>query len=353
LSAPASDFRSDTVTRPTPAMRRAMAACEVGDDVFGDDPTVQALEAAAAERFGKEAGLFLPSGTMANLAAFLVWCRPGEEAIVEERSHTLTSEQGGAARFGGIQLRALASDRGAYDPAAVAAAIRAGSGAASPVERLHQARTALVSIENTHNFHGGRIVPLDAVHAIAAAAHARGARVHMDGARIFNAVVATGIEPRAWAEPCDSLMFSLSKGLAAPVGSVLVGPRGFIDEARRARKALGGGMRQAGVLAACGLVALGEMVERLAVDHENARRLGEGLARLRGVEVDPAAVETNMVFCRFPAGPEAQAAFVARLRERGVLCSSLGSLGVRFVTHCDVGAADVARALEAAREALA
>jgi threonine aldolase len=345
-----SDFRSDTVTRPTPAMRRAMAECEVGDDVFGDDPTAIALEREAALRFGKEAALFFPSGTMANLAAFLVWCRPGEEAIVEERSHSLNSERGGAARFGGIQLRALASDRGAYDPEAVARAIRGGGG---PVERLHQARTALVSIENTHNFWGGRVIPLENVRAVAAAARARGVRVHIDGARIFNAVVASGIEPRAWAEPVDSLMFSLSKGLSAPAGSVLVGSREFIEEARLVRKALGGGMRQVGVLAACGIVALRDMVERLAEDHANARRLAEGLARVPGIDVEPASVETNIVIVRLRAGPEAHGPFVARLRERGVLCASLGTIGVRFVTHCDLGREDVERAIEAARAAAA
>jgi threonine aldolase len=347
------DFRSDTVTRPTDVMRRAMAEAEVGDDVFGDDPTVNALEREAARLFGKEAGLFLPSGTMANLVAFLVWCRPGEEAIVEERAHSVLSEQGGAARFGGVQLRTVAGPGGALPLETVAGMIRGGP-AASPVERLHGARTALVCVENTHNFHGGRVVPLENVRALGDLCRARGVRLHMDGARIFNAVVASGVEPREWAAPCDSLTFCVSKGLSAPAGSVLVGSRAFIEEARRARKALGGGMRQAGVLAAAGLVALREMVGRLVQDHHNARLLADGLAKIARVEIDASAVETNIVFFRLRRdGPDEHAALAARLKERGVLCSALGALGVRFVTHREVTREDVLRALEEVRRALA
>jgi len=351
------DFRSDTVTRPTDAMRRAMAEAEVGDDVFGDDPTVIALEKEAAKVFGKEAALFLSSGTMGNLIAFLVWCRPGEEAIVEERSHSVMSEQGGAARFGGVLLRTVEGAAGALPVAEVAAMIRGGPGA-SPVERLHSPRTALVCVENTHNFWGGRIVPLENVRALGDLCKARGVRLHMDGARIWNAVVATGVEPRAWAAPCDSLTACLSKGLSAPIGSVLVGSRAFIDEARRARKALGGGLRQAGVIAAAGLTALREMVGRLQQDHHNARLLADHLAKIPRVEIDPSTVETNIVFFRLrPSAPGAdtlaeQAALVARLKERGILASSLGALGVRLVTHREVGREDVLRALEEIRAAL-
>jgi threonine aldolase len=351
VTAQIADFRSDTVTRPTEAMRRAMAEAPVGDDVFGDDPTVIELERESARLFGKEAALFVPSGTMANLIAFLVWCRPGEEAIVEERSHSISSEQGGAARFGGVQLRPLPSDRGALDPALVARSIKGGKDA-SPVERLHNAKTTLVSIENTHNFWGGRVVPLANVREVARVAYERGVRVHMDGARIFNAVVASGVPPHDWATHCDSLTFCVSKGLSAPVGSVLVGAQSFVDEARRARKALGGGMRQAGVLAACGLVALRDMVARLAEDHANAKALAEGLARVPGVEIDPGAVETNIVIFKLRGGVEAQGALAQKLRIRGVWCSPLGALGIRFVTHREVGRGDVDRALEAVRDAL-
>lgn len=347
-SSTVADFRSDTVTRPTPEMRRAMAECPVGDDVFGDDPTVNELERFAAALFGKEAALFCPSGTMANLIAILVHCRPGEEAIVEERSHTFNSEQAGAARFGGVQLRPLRGDaRGALDPGEVARAIR-------PRESLHhQPRTALVCVENTHNFAGGRVVPLERVRAIAEAARARGARLHLDGARIMNAVVATRVPAREWAAPFDTVACCLSKGLCAPAGTLLLGDGATIAEARRARKPLGGGMRQAGVLAACGLIALRDMVARLAEDHENARALGRGLAAVPGLRVDAESIETNMVFVRHEGGDAAEARFVAALRERGVLAVPLPGLGVRFVTHRDVGAAEVGRAIEAAREAVA
>ncbi|MFC1705635.1 threonine aldolase family protein [Planctomycetota bacterium] len=348
-----SDFRSDTVTRPTVEMRRAMAEAEVGDDVFGDDPTVNRLEAEAARIFGKQAGLFLPSGTMANLVAVMVHCRPGEEALVEERSHPFRSEQGGAARFAGVQLRGLAGDpAGRFDVDQVADEITGGEGAPM-VERLHCSRTALVVIENTHNFAGGRVQPLALVQALSAAVRSRGARVHLDGARIMNAVVATGIAPDVWAAAADTVMCSLSKGLCAPVGSVLVGDSETIAGARLARKALGGGMRQAGVLAAPGLLALTTMVDRLAEDHDNARCLAEGLAGVSGVEVEVGTVETNMVFCRLEGGARAHEVFAGALLQRGVGCSPLGALGVRFVTHRDVDGEDVGLAIQAASETVA
>jgi threonine aldolase len=327
-------------------MRRAMAECPVGDDVFGDDPTVNELERDAARLFGKEAALLFPTGTMANLAAFLVHCAPGDEAIVEERSHSLNAELGGAARFGGVLLRPVRGDeRGAFDPRAVAAAMRKAS--------FQTGRTALVSIENTHNYSGGRVVPLERIREIAALARGRGARLHLDGARIMNAVVASGIPAETWAALFDTVACCLSKGLGAPAGTVLAGTADAIAAARRIRKALGGGMRQAGVIAACGRIALRDMVARLADDHENARRLARGLAEVPGLRVDLEAVETNMVYVRCAGGPEAEARFAAALQERGVLAVPVGAFGVRFVTHFDVGPADVERAIEAARESAA
>ncbi|GIW71622.1 MAG: threonine aldolase [Planctomycetota bacterium] len=348
--APVRDFRSDTVTRPSPAMRRAMAQAEVGDDVFGDDPTAIRLEQRAAELLGKPAALFVPSGTMANLIAFLVHCRPGEEAIVEQRSHVLLSEQGGAARFAGVQLRALAGDaRGVMAPRAVAAALRGGPDV-PPLARLHNPRTALVVLENTHNFCGGTVQPLEVIRATAAAVRPRGVRVHLDGARLPNACVASGIPLAAWAEPCDSVAISLCKGLGAPAGSVLAGEQEFIAEARRARKALGGGMRQLGVLAAAGLLALApESFAQLATDHAHARLLAEGLAALPGLEVDLGAVQTNIVFVRHAAGRAAEQALAAALAAEGIGCVPVGELGLRFVTHRDVGRADVEAAIAAVR----
>ena len=333
------DFRSDTVTRPSPAMRRAMAEAEVGDDVFEDDPTVQRLEARAAEAFGHAAGLFLPTGTMANLVAIMTHARPGEEVILEARAHSYLNEVGGAGRVAGVLTRTLSGERGALDPDEVRRAILAGN--------LHNPRTALLCLENTHNFAGGAVVPLARLQALQAVARARGVAVHLDGARIWNAVAATGVGPREWGACCDTLTFCLSKGLGAPVGSVLVGPREWIAQARRHRKLLGGGMRQVGVLAAAGLVALEEGPPRLAQDHALARRLAEGLARIPGAVIDPRAVETNILFLRLQAGPEACAPVVEGLKEAGVLAVALGELGIRFVTHREVDAADVDRALEA------
>ncbi len=339
-----SDFRSDTVTRPSPAMREAMARAEVGDDVFEDDPTVQALEARAAERFGKEAGLFVPSGTMANLIALMVHARPGEEVLVEERSHTYNNEVGGAAAVAHVLTRTLPSARGLLDPAVVARACRPGN--------LHNPRTALLVVENTHNFWGGAVVPLACLEALREVTRAAGVALHVDGARIFNACVATGTAPDAWGGLCDTLTFCLSKGLGAPAGSVLVGPRAWIDLARRARKMLGGGMRQVGVLAAPGLVALDEGPRRLAEDHARARALAVGLAGVRGAVVDVDACETNILFVRTARGAASYGPIVDGLRARGVLAVALGELGIRFVTHKDVDDDDVERALAALRELL-
>src|SRR5579884_3874202 len=335
------DLRSDTVTLPTPAMYAAMAAAPLGDDVMGEDPTVQRLEEAAAARLGKEAALFVPTGTMANLAAVLAHTRRGDEVILEAEAHIFYYEAAGLSVAGGLMPRPLRGHQGALDPADVAAAIRP--------DDVHFPRTGLVCLENTHNRAGGTVISLEQTRAVCAVAHAAGIPVHIDGARIFNAALALGLDAAALVADADSVMFSLSKGLSAPVGSLIVGRREFIGRARRARKMLGGGMRQAGVIAAAGLVALEQMVERLAEDHANARRLGERLAALPGVAVDLATVQTNMVrFSVEPSGLEA-AEFVARLREHGVLAGARDRWTIRMVTHRHITAADVEAAAAAVR----
>ncbi len=344
MARPPADFRSDTVTRPTPAMRRAMAEAAVGDDVFGDDPTVQELERRAAAAFGKEAGLFTPSGTMANLIAMKLHTRPGEEVFVEEYSHAYNNEVGGAAAFAGVLTRTLRSDAGRLDPAEVARFARGGD--------LHQPRTALLCVENTHNFHGGRVVPLELLRELRRVTAARGVRLHLDGARIWNAVAASGVSPLDYGACCDTLMFCFSKGLGAPIGSVLLGEAEAIAQARRFRKVLGGGMRQVGTIAAAALVALEEGPRRLHEDHARARRLAEGAAALPGVQVDLAAVETNIVFVRTEAGAASYGKVAAALAAEGVLAVPLGELGLRFVTHRDVGDEDVERAVRALERAV-
>ncbi len=333
------DLRSDTVTLPTPAMYAAMAAAPLGDDVMGEDPTVQRLEEAAAARLGKEAALFVPTGTMANLAAVLAHTRRGDEVILEAEAHIFYYEAAGLSVAGGLMPRPLRGHQGALDPADVAAAIRP--------DDVHFPRTGLVCLENTHNRAGGTVISLEQTRAVCAVAHAAGLPVHVDGARIFNAALALGVDAATLVADVDSVSFCLSKGLSAPVGSLIVGRREFIGRARRARKMLGGGMRPAGVIAAAGLVALEQMVERLAEDHANARRLGERLAALPGVAVDLATVQTNMVrFSVEPSGLEA-AEFVARLRACGVLCGARDRWTIRLVTHRHISAADVDAAAEA------
>lgn len=333
------DFRSDTVTKPTPEMRRAMYEAEVGDDVYREDPTVNRLEARAAEILGKEAALFVPTGTMGNQVAVLTHTRRGEEVIVEGESHVFMYEVGGIAALAACQVRTVPGVRGAMDPAAVEAAIRA--------DNVHFPRTGLVCVENTHNRSGGCVLPPENVAAVAEVAHRHGIPVHMDGARIFNAAVALGRPAAELVAPVDSVMFCLSKGLAAPVGSLLVGSRDFIAEARRYRKLLGGGMRQAGVLAAAGLVALEMMVDRLAEDHANARRLAEGIAAIPGLKVDMETVQTNMVMVDIADGRWTAAALVQALKQEGVLCNDTGPRRIRMVTHKDITAADVELALDA------
>jgi threonine aldolase len=330
------DLRSDTVTLPSPAMRAAMHAAPLGDDVYGEDPTVNELEARAAAELGKEAAVFVPSGTMGNLLAVLSHTRPGDELVCGRSTHTYIAEAAGAARIAGVSVWPVSHTRGRLDPDEVAAGFH------SP-DDAHYPRTALVVVEQPHQ---GWVVALDSLAAIADLAHRRGLAVHMDGARIFNAAIALGVPARAIAAHADSVMFCISKGLAAPVGSLLVGSADVIAQARRHRKALGGAMRQAGVLAAAGVYALEHMVERLADDHANARRLADGL-RDQGWRIDRAQVETNIFFAEPPA-----AADVHAWRRAGVLVASRYSGGpMRLVTHYGIESEDIERALEVFNQA--
>jgi threonine aldolase len=353
------DVRSDTVSRPTDAMRRAMASAEVGDDVFGDDPTVIALEARAADLLGKEAGLFVSSGTQGNLVAQLAHLARGQETIAPSESHIIIDEAAGHAVIVGTSIRALRErPDGTLDPAEIADAFRDPSDPHEPI-------TGLVTIENTHAHSMAQPLSVDYTASVAAVAHERGVPLHVDGARFFNAVVAQGVTARELAGPADSVTFCLSKGLGCPVGSVLVGSKDFIWRARRGRKLVGGGMRQVGILAAAGLVALSDgpdgMITRLADDHANARRLAEGLAELDGIEsaggiaqpapgrLDPDRVRTNFVLFKVRGD---RAAFLDGLRARGVLLVEYPHGAVRAATHHDVSAADVDTIVEATREVL-
>lgn len=335
------DLRSDTVTRPTEEMRRAMAAAQVGDDVYGEDMTINELEEKGAALMGKEAGLFVTSGTMGNLLSALTVCQRGDEIIMEEQMHMFWYEVAGIAALAGVQIHTLPGIRGVVSVEDLQTAIRA--------EDIHYPRTRMFCMENTHNRAGGTVMSKEQMQALSSVAREAGLWVHTDGARIFNAAVFLGLEPRELAACTDSLTFCLSKGLAAPVGSLLVGPRNFILRARKYRKMLGGGMRQAGVLAAPGLIALDSMRLRLAEDHENARRLAEGLARL-GAGVDMDTVQTNII--RFQV-PMAAQDFVDRLAERGVLANTTGQDSIRFVTHYEVSREDVDKVLAACGEILA
>jgi threonine aldolase len=354
------DLRSDTVTKPTPEMRRAMAEAEVGDDVLGDDPTVIALEERAAELLGKEAALFVPSGTMANLVAQMAHLGRGEEAIAGLQTHVVMDEAAGHAVIVGASIRAIAeTSEGTLDPAAVRAAFR------DPTD-VHEPISGLVILENTHAHSGGR--PLDAVYTatIAGVAHDGGVPLHVDGARLFNAAVALGVPARELAAPADSVCFCLSKGLACPVGSLVTGTRDFVWRARRARKMVGGGMRQVGVLAAPGLIALRDgpagMIERLAEDHANARRLAEALAAMPGIaspggtaqptpgSLDPARALTNFVLFKVERD---RGAFLGAMRGRGVLLEPYPGGQIRAATHYGVTAADIDRTVAAVGGALA
>lgn len=337
------DLRSDTVTKPSPAMREAMARAEVGDDVFGEDPTVNALEVLAAEKVGKAAGIFVSSGTQGNLLAQLVHCARGDEVICAQNAHIFTSETASAAVVGGLQLRTLPTREGKMDLDLIAASIRPYND--------HYPTSGLLTIENTHNNDGG--VPLDKAYTDAAAeiAHRNGMKFHVDGARIFNAAVALGVPASDLVASADSVCFCLSKALAAPVGSVLCGSAEFVKAARKQRKLLGGGMRQAGIIAAAGIVALNEMMDRLAEDHANARYLAEGLANIPGIRLSPPTVRTNMVFIEFEDGAEGAARFATGMREHGVRVSG-GGKRLRLVPHYGIERAHIDRALAAAQRVM-
>ncbi len=338
------DLRSDTVTRPSPGMREAMARAEVGDDVYGEDPTVNRLQDTVAALLGKEAGLFVPSGTMANQVALGTLARPGDEVICDAGAHCISFEGGALAALWGVQARPLAAARGLLEPADVEAAIR-------PAGDVYP-RTRVVEIENTHNRGGGAIYPLDRVRALAEVARRRGLHLYVDGARLWNACAATGHAPAAYAEGAALVSVCLSKGLGAPAGSVVCGARDLVAEARRLRKRLGGGMRQSGVLAAAGLFALEHNRARLAEDHENARRLAEALAALPGAAL-PFRVESNLVFVAFPGRSAAELS--ARLAKDGVLANPEGSRPdmLRFVTHLDAPRAAIDEAARRIARALA
>jgi threonine aldolase len=331
------DLRSDTVTQPTPEMRGAMLAAPLGDDVFGDDPTVNRLEALAASRLGKEASVFLPSGTMGNLVGLVVNARLGEEVIADADSHVFLYEGAGSAAIAGVQVRPVATEAGVMSPEQIEAVIR-------PRDDYHHPLTAALCIEDTHNTHGGIVWPLEALQAASALARARGLRVHLDGARIFNASVAMRIDVAVIAACADTVTFCVSKGLGCPAGSLFCGSRESVDEARRWRKRLGGAMRQTGVLAAAGLFALESMVDRLAEDHANARTLAEGLAELPGVSCDLSRVQTNLVY--FEVTKKTAAEFEHACRKQGLLGEAAGHHRVRFVTHIGITAADVQSALK-------
>jgi threonine aldolase len=339
------DLRSDTVTRPTPQMRAAMASAEVGDDVYGEDPTVNLLERRAAEVFGREAALFVPTGTMGNQVAIRLHTQPGQEVIAESRAHVLDYEMATTAVFSGCLIRAVPAGGGILSWKQIEPAISPYGG--------FRAATGLIEIENTHNLAGGRVSGLQVLEEIWAGGKACKLPLHLDGARIFNAAVALNTDVKTLTRGFDTVMFCLSKGLGAPVGSMLVGSAELMARGRVFRKALGGGMRQAGVLAAAGLVALEEGPKRLADDHANARLLAEALSNTEGVSLDLDSVETNIFIFRLTAGTGA-AELAARLKTRGVLVGAFGRDAIRVVTHRDVSRGqciDAAEALSAEIEA--
>jgi threonine aldolase len=338
------DLRSDTVTKPTAAMRQAMAQAEVGDDVYGEDPTVNRLERRAAEIMGKEAAVFVPTGTMGNTVAIKIHTSHGEEVICDARSHILDWELSMTAWFSGCLVRSIPTDDGILRWDVVKNHLRAGG--------AHCAPTALIEIENTHNMAGGTVYPIEVIEDICHHAHEAGLKVHMDGARVFNAAASLGRPVRELVAKVDTVMFCLSKALGAPVGSMVAGTAEAIARGRLYRKRLGGGMRQAGVLAAAGLVALEETPKRLAEDHANARFLAEELAKLPGVSIDPRKVVTNIVIFDVSGTGLTPADLSARLKERGVLLNGVNARQMRAVTHYDVSRTDCERAVEAVAESV-
>ena len=333
------DLRSDTMTKPTDAMRRAMAEAQVGDDVFGEDPTINRLEEMAAERLGKEAALFVSSGTMGNLVSQLAHCGRGDEIILGSHAHTFFYEQGGSAAVGSIHPRTVPNQPdGKLALEDIEMAIRG--------DNIHFPRTRLILLENTHNICSGCPLEIDYMKAVGEIARRYKLKIHVDGARFFNAAVALDVNPVDLAADADSVSFCLSKGLAAPVGSVVCGTQDFIDEARRARKVLGGGMRQAGILAAAGIVALNEMVPRLAEDHANAKKLAMGLADTPGLSIDPDRVQTNIIFFEVTHADMTPEQFVQRIEDEGVRVLPVGGRRIRAVTHYHITSEDIDRALD-------
>lgn len=340
------DLRSDTVTLPTPAMREAIYRAELGDDVFGEDPTTNQLEKIAAERVGKEAAVLVVSGTMGNLVCILTHCARGEEVILGDQSHTFLYEAGGMSALGGIHPHTIRNQPdGTMRLEDIKAAIRGDS--------LHFARTRLICLENTHNRCDGAALTPEYTDAVVTLAKEHGLSVHLDGARVFNASVALGIDVRELTRGVDSLSFCLSKGLSAPVGSVVCGSNEFIAEARRARKILGGGMRQAGIIAAAGIVALQQMVDRIAEDHKNARRLAEGIVRIHGLSIDLARIQTNIIYFDVVTDRLKAEKLVTELRKRGIKLLCVGPSRLRMVTHYGISSDDIDLALAALAEIMA
>ncbi|HXX34573.1 MAG TPA: low-specificity L-threonine aldolase [Thermodesulfobacteriota bacterium] len=339
------DLRSDTVTKPTSAMRKAMVEAEVGDDVFGEDPTVNILQEKVANLLGKEASLFVPSGTMANQLAIKSHTQPGDEVIIESSSHPYNFEGGAGAALSGIQFCCLQGVRGILEPSQIEEAIR-------PADH-HFPVTRLVCLENTHNRGGGSIFPLEKMADIYRLSKSRGLLVHLDGARLWNAAVATRIKPSEYAQWADSVSVCLSKGLGAPIGSLVAGSKLFVDRVHRFRKMFGGGMRQVGIIAAAGIYALDHHLERLREDHQNAKRLAVGLKEFKGVSVDPRHVETNIVIIDVAGSAMKGSQLVEAMKKGGVLIHAIGNTQIRLVTHLDVTAEDIEKTLKVIGEILA
>ena len=337
------DLRSDTVSQPSPEMRRAMATAEVGDDVFGEDPTMNRLEALAAEMLGKEAAVFVTSGTQGNLVSILAHCQRGDEVIVGDKSHIYRAEAGGASALGGVAYHPVATDeRGMLDPEEIAAAIHPNN--------IHYAPTRMIALENTHNAAGGTALTPEDTKAVADVAREHEVALHIDGARLFNAAVYLETPVAELAKDADTVTFCLSKGLSGPVGSLVCGSHEFVEQARRWRKTLGAAMRQVGVLAAAGIVALETMVDRLAEDHANARRLAQGLSEIPGIEIDPEAFQTNLVFLEISDGRATEVA--RRLLQRGIKVSDRGGSMWRLATHYGITAADIDLVLDVVGDTL-
>ena len=333
------DLRSDTVTKPTPAMRKAMAEAEVGDDVYGEDPTINLLQERAAEIFGKEAALFVPTGSMGNQIAVKLHTNPGEEVIIEERGHIFNYEMGTPAVVSGVMIRSVraANDNGMLTWAEIESAVHIN-------QPYYACPTGLICLENTHNFGGGSVMSADQTSEICTNAHKLNLPIHLDGARIFNSAVAQNETVANLSKDCDSVQFCLSKGLGAPAGSILVGKKDFITQARSWRKRLGGGMRQIGILAAAGLIALEESPKLLHIDHENARILAEGVANLKGISIDAEKVATNIVIFDVTATGKTSAEICEKLKEHNILAIPFGK-AIRMVTHCDVSREDIEKTL--------